>query len=53
MIENFAVALLIGVLVGTFSSIYISGALLLPLKLTREDLIPTKKELDEEEEELP
>lgn len=53
MINNFAIALLIGVLVGTFSSIYISGALLLPLRLTREDLIPTKKELDEEEEELP
>ncbi|WP_404471569.1 protein translocase subunit SecF [Vreelandella venusta] len=53
MIENFAVALLIGVLVGTFSSIYISGALLIPLNLSREDLIPTKKEIDEEEEELP
>lgn len=53
MIENFAIALLIGVVVGTFSSIYISGALLLPLKLTREDLIPTRKETDEEEEELP
>ncbi|HCR98891.1 MULTISPECIES: protein translocase subunit SecF [Halomonas] len=53
MIENFAIALLIGIGVGTFSSIYISGALLLPLKLSREDLIPTKKELDEEEEELP
>lgn len=53
MIENFAIALLIGVVVGTFSSIYISGALLIPLKLSREDLIPTKKEADEEEEELP
>ncbi|PCF96903.1 protein translocase subunit SecF [Vreelandella nigrificans] len=53
MIENFAIALLIGVVVGTFSSIYISGALLIPLKLSREDLIPTKKEVDEEEEELP
>ncbi|MGP9644519.1 protein translocase subunit SecF [Halomonas sp. AOP30-A1-24] len=53
MIENFAIALLIGIGVGTFSSIYISGALLIPLKLSREDLIPTKKELDEEEEELP
>lgn len=53
MIENFAIALLIGVVVGTFSSIYISGALLLPLRLTREDLIPTRKETDEEEEELP
>ena len=53
MIENFAIALLIGIVVGTFSSIYISGALLIPLKLSREDLIPTKKETDEEEEELP
>lgn len=53
MIENFAIALLVGIFVGTFSSIYIAAALLLPLKLSREDLIPTKKELDEEEEELP
>ncbi|WP_447894123.1 protein translocase subunit SecF [Vreelandella sp. GE22] len=53
MIQNFAVALLIGIVVGTFSSIYISGALLLPLKLSREDLIPTKKVIEEEEEELP
>ncbi|MBR9923803.1 MAG: protein translocase subunit SecF [Gammaproteobacteria bacterium] len=53
MIENFAIALLVGIVVGTFSSIYISGALLIPLKLSREDLIPTKKETDEEEEELP
>ncbi|MBP5981477.1 MAG: protein translocase subunit SecF [Halomonas sp.] len=53
MIKNFSIALLIGIGVGTFSSIYISGALLLPLKLTREDLIPTKKAIDEEEEELP
>lgn len=52
MIENFALALLIGVVIGTFSSIYISGALLLPLKLKREDLITARKE-DEEEEELP
>lgn len=53
MIENFAIALLIGVGVGTFSSIYTAAALLIPLGLSREDLIPTKKELDEEEEELP
>lgn len=54
MIENFAIALLGGVLIGTFSSIYISGALLLPLKLERVDLIPAKRENDEDEEdELP
>ncbi|XKE46013.1 protein translocase subunit SecF [Halomonas organivorans] len=52
MIHFFAVALIIGVVVGTFSSIYVSGALLLPLKLQREDLIPAPKE-DPEAEELP
>ncbi|MFP4138270.1 MAG: protein translocase subunit SecF [Halomonas sp.] len=52
MIEGFAIALILGVVVGTFSSIYVSGALLLPLGLSREDLIPAKKE-DPEEEELP
>jgi preprotein translocase subunit SecF len=52
MIHYFAVALILGVVVGTFSSIYVSAALLLPLKLQREDLIPAKKE-DPEAEELP
>ncbi len=44
MIEGFAIALIIGVVVGTYSSIYVSGALLLPLGLSREDLIPARKE---------
>ncbi|RTR01984.1 protein translocase subunit SecF [Halomonas nitroreducens] len=52
MIHFFAVALIFGVVIGTFSSIYVSAALLLPLKLQREDLIPAKKE-DPEAEELP
>ncbi|WP_027962160.1 protein translocase subunit SecF [Halomonas halodenitrificans] len=52
MIEGFAIALLIGVVVGTFSSIYVASALLLSVKLNREDLIPTQKE-DPEAEELP
>ncbi|KGE78936.1 protein translocase subunit SecF [Halomonas sp. ND22Bw] len=52
MIHYFAVALIIGIAVGTFSSIYVAAALLLPLKLSREDLIPARKE-DPEAEELP
>ena len=52
MIHNFAIALLIGVGVGTFSSIYVASALLLPLKLQRTDLIPAPKE-NEDVEELP
>ncbi|WP_339648010.1 protein translocase subunit SecF [Halopseudomonas pelagia] len=48
-IHGFATALLIGVCVGTYSSIYVSNGLLMTLKLTREDLIPTQVEeaLDE------
>ena len=53
MIEGFAIALIIGVVVGTFSSIYVASALLLTVHLDREDLIPPKKEADDEEEQLP
>ncbi|MFM9270900.1 protein translocase subunit SecF [Halomonas elongata] len=53
MIHYFAVALFIGITVGTFSSIYVSAALLLPLKLQRADLMPAQKEDAEAEEELP
>ncbi|SFH29471.1 protein translocase subunit SecF [Modicisalibacter xianhensis] len=52
MIHNFALALIIGVGIGTFSSVYVASALLIVLKLQREDLIPAKKE-NAEEEELP
>ena len=52
MIEGFSIALIIGVVIGTFSSIYVAAALLLAVKLEREDLIPAKKE-DPEAEELP
>ncbi len=46
---GFALALFIGVGVGTYSSVYIAAILLIWLKLTREDLIPpvTEDEVDE------
>lgn len=53
MIHNFALALIIGVGIGTFSSVYVASALLIAIKLGREDLIPAKKENAEAEEELP
>ncbi|MCE9663363.1 protein translocase subunit SecF [Halomonas sp. M5N1S17] len=54
MIHYFSIALIIGVVVGTFSSIYVAAALLIAVKLERKDLIPPKKEdLEEGEEELP
>lgn len=55
-INNFAIALIIGVVVGTYSSIYVSASLLIVLGVTREDmLVPPKEGLagQEEEEEQP
>jgi preprotein translocase subunit SecF len=43
-IHAFAIALLVGILVGTYSSIYVASALALELKLTLADLSPPKKE---------
>ncbi len=55
-INNFAVALIIGVVVGTYSSIYVAANMLIALGVAREDLIvPPKEGLagQEEEEEQP
>jgi preprotein translocase subunit SecF len=42
-LRGFSAALIIGVVVGTYSSIYIASALLLTLGFTREDLLVDKK----------
>ena len=47
IIHNFALALSIGVAVGTYSSIYIAANLLLAFNISREDLLPP--ELEEED----
>ncbi len=48
MLEGFALALIIGIIIGTYSSIYIAGSLALSLGLTRQNLLPTpKEELDD------
>ncbi len=44
VLAGFAVALLIGVVVGTYSSVYIGATVLVWLKLTSEDLIPPASE---------
>lgn len=54
MIHNFATALLIGVGVGTYSSVYVASSLLLSMSVSQEDLMPPKVEVEGEEfEELP
>ncbi|MCL6415880.1 protein translocase subunit SecF [Aestuariirhabdus sp. Z084] len=47
MIHGFALALIIGVGVGTYSSIYVAANILLFMDITREDLLPPQKEEDE------
>lgn len=44
-IHNFSLALIIGIVIGTYSSIYVAGALALALGMDRSSLIPTKSSL--------
>ena len=44
VIHGFATALIIGVVVGTYSSIYVASALALRLEVSKEDLFPPKEE---------
>jgi preprotein translocase subunit SecF len=46
MLRGFSIALLVGVVVGTYSSIYIAASIALDLKLTARDLLPVQKEKD-------
>lgn len=44
LIRGFVIALLIGVIVGTYSSIYVASNVLLLMRITREDLLVPEKE---------
>ena len=44
IIHSFATALLIGVLIGTYSSIYVASPVTLALGISKEDLMPVEKE---------
>jgi preprotein translocase subunit SecF len=44
IIHSFATALLIGVVVGTYSSIYVASSMILMLGISKEDLLPSEKE---------
>ena len=46
-LHNFALALIIGVVVGTYSSIYVAGALAVAFGLNRNALIPQEKKLSD------
>ena len=48
IIHGFALALVIGIFVGTYSSVYIASSIALSLGLNREDLLPRAKEAADE-----
>lgn len=47
LLHGFSLALIIGIVVGTYSSIYVAGSLALSLGVTRHHLVPQTKEIDE------
>jgi len=44
LIQPFAIALIVGIVVGTYSSIYVASSMVLALKIERTHLIPVAKE---------
>jgi preprotein translocase subunit SecF len=52
IIKGLAVALFIGILVGTYSSIFVASPVVLSLRITRDDMLLIKKE-GEEADSLP
>lgn len=50
LIHGFAIALIIGILVGTYSSIYVASSMVITLKITAESMMPVKKEGEDQED---
>ena len=44
LIRGFAIALIVGVLIGTYSSIYVASTTILKLGVSKLDMMPVKKE---------
>jgi len=55
IIHGFSIAMIVGIIVGTYSSIYVASSSLLAMGVTREALLPPAKddELDEELDAIP
>ncbi len=52
IIHGFALALIIGVVVGTYSSIYVAGSAIVAMGVSKADLMPAKKD-DEAVDDMP
>ena len=44
LIHNFSLALIVGIIVGTYSSVFMASSILLGMKISKEDLMPVEKE---------
>ncbi len=53
LIHGFATALLIGIIVGTYSSIYVASSAALALGVSKTDLMPVEKEGADQPDEMP
>jgi preprotein translocase subunit SecF len=53
MIFSFSIALMVGVGIGTYSSIYVAANILMVMNISKEDLIPKEVEKTDDEEEVP
>ena len=49
LIHAFSIALIIGILIGTYSSIYVASSMVIALNITAESMIPVKKEGEDQE----
>ncbi|MCW8900963.1 MAG: protein translocase subunit SecF, partial [Gammaproteobacteria bacterium] len=49
LIHAFSIALIIGIVVGTYSSIYVASSMVITLNITAESMMPVKKEGEEQE----
>ena len=50
VIFDFAFAMILGVIIGTYSSVYVASSVLVAMGISKEDLAPVKSEGDQQEE---
>jgi len=50
LIHGFSIALIIGILVGTYSSIYVASSMVITLKITAESMMAVKKEGEDQDD---
>jgi len=46
-VHSFSIALIVGIIVGTYSSVFVASSMVILLGVTREDMLPKQEEVDE------